>query len=202
MHEYEEEKITLDRETFKTLASGTRIGILKSLGVRRKTLSELAKEHGMSVSTVKEHLDNLVGAGLIIQKDDGHKWKYYELTKKGRAVLNPEDKKIWILLSLSAIAMLATGIDMSTGLISRALLSHPAIGASVQDIMRGAEPLAGEGKAETTLGTGGAAGAGAGTEPAAWAVPWLHMALLLVFAALAVFFIYRIARKRGALPQQ
>jgi len=39
----DEEKITLDRQTFKILASDTRVDILKSLKVRRKTLSELSK---------------------------------------------------------------------------------------------------------------------------------------------------------------
>ncbi|UCC91990.1 MAG: helix-turn-helix transcriptional regulator [Candidatus Aenigmatarchaeota archaeon] len=67
-----EEKITLDKEVFKTLASGTRVDILKSLDVRRKTLSELSKQFGMSVSTVKEHLENLVSVGLIEQMDEGH----------------------------------------------------------------------------------------------------------------------------------
>ena len=107
MYGEEDEKITLDKKAFKTLASDTRIGILKSLGVRRKMLSELAKEHKMSVSTVSEHLGKLVDAELIRQVDDGHKWKYYELTRKGKAVLNPEEKKIWILLSLSLLAFAA-----------------------------------------------------------------------------------------------
>jgi DNA-binding transcriptional ArsR family regulator len=107
-----EEKITLDKEVFKTLASGTRIDIIKSLDRRRKTLSELSKQFGMSVSTVKEHLDNLVSVGLIEQKDEGHKWKYYELTKKGKDILHPEDKKIWILLGVSVLAMIVIGFDM------------------------------------------------------------------------------------------
>ena len=122
MYGEEEEKITLDRESFKVLSSDTRVGILKSLSVRRKTLSELSKEHKMSVSTISEHLDKLVKADLIKQIDDGHKWKYYELTKKGRAVLNPEEKKVWILLSLSLIGLAGAGIDMMTGAFSRIFL--------------------------------------------------------------------------------
>ncbi|NIO21828.1 MAG: ArsR family transcriptional regulator [Candidatus Aenigmarchaeota archaeon] len=107
-----EEKITLDKEVFRTLASGTRVDILKSLDRRRKTLTELSKQFGMSVSTVKEHLDNLVKVGLIEQKDEGHKWKYYELTGKGKDILHPENKKIWILLSISALAMIGIGYDL------------------------------------------------------------------------------------------
>jgi DNA-binding transcriptional ArsR family regulator len=106
-----EDKITLDRKTFKTLASDTRVGILKSLARRRKMLTELSKEFGMSPSTIKEHLDNLSRAELVVQMDEGHKWKYYELTGKGKDVLNPGETKIWIVLVLSAIAILATTYD-------------------------------------------------------------------------------------------
>jgi DNA-binding transcriptional ArsR family regulator len=107
-----DEKIVLDREAFKVLASDTRVGILKSLARQRKTLTELSREFGMSVSTVKEHLDNLSGAELIVQIDDGHKWKYYELTRKGRDILNPGETRIWILISLSGITALVTAFDM------------------------------------------------------------------------------------------
>jgi len=106
-----EEKITLDRETFKTLASDTRVGILKSLARRRKMLTELSREFGMSPSTIKEHLDNLSKAELVIQKDEGHKWKYYELTRKGKEVLNPGETKIWVILTLSFLAIIATAYD-------------------------------------------------------------------------------------------
>jgi len=116
-----EEKITLDKEVFKTLASGTRVDILKSLDMRRKTLTELSKQFGMSVSTVKEHLDNLVNVGLIEQKDEGYKWKYYELTAKGKDILHPEDKKIWILLAVSAVAMIGTGYDLLRSFYGTAL---------------------------------------------------------------------------------
>jgi len=110
-----EEKITLDRRTFRTLASDTRISILKSLDVRRKMLTELAKEMGMSPSTVKEHMESLRKAGLVMLKDDGHKWKYYELTRDGKNILHPGDTKIWVILTLSGLAFLVTAYDMLTG---------------------------------------------------------------------------------------
>jgi DNA-binding transcriptional ArsR family regulator len=114
----EDEKITLDREVFKTLASGTRVDILKSLDSRRKTLSELSGQFGMSVSTIKEHLENLVAVGLIVQADDGHKWKYYDLTKKGKDILHPEDKKVWILLGISVLGIIAIGFDLVRNMFS------------------------------------------------------------------------------------
>ena len=77
--------MNFNANTFRALSSPTRLKIIKSLNSRRKTQSELAGELHLHVSTIKEHLDNLVDAELIVQIDDGHKWKYYELTRKGKA---------------------------------------------------------------------------------------------------------------------
>lgn len=99
------DKITLDRETFKALAADTRVSILKELHKRRKTQSELADALKMSVSTIKEHLDNLESVDLVEQIDEGYKWKYYELTKKGRNIICPSETRIWISLALMVIAL-------------------------------------------------------------------------------------------------
>ncbi|MFH0885352.1 MAG: winged helix-turn-helix domain-containing protein [Candidatus Micrarchaeota archaeon] len=104
----EEDKIVLDRKSFEALAVDTRVKILKSLKERRKTLSEIAREQGMSVSGVKEHLETLEKVGLIEKMDDGHKWKYYELTKKGGDIVAPRELRVWILLSISTIALFAS----------------------------------------------------------------------------------------------
>ncbi len=75
-----DEKITLDRKSFEALAANTRVQILKSLNQRRKTLSELASQLKLSPSTVKEHMVMLQEAQLVEMKDEGRKWKYYELS--------------------------------------------------------------------------------------------------------------------------
>ncbi len=92
--------IRLDKETFKALASGTRVDILKLLGQRRHMQTEIAAALSLSTPTVKEHLDALEKAGLVERHEEGRKWKYYSLTKKGKGVLNPEEMKIWIVLAL------------------------------------------------------------------------------------------------------
>jgi len=92
--------IRLDKETFKALASTTRVDVLKLLGQRNHMQSELASALSLSVPTVKEHLSALERAGLVERHDEGRKWKYYSLTKKGKGVLNPEEMKIWIVLAL------------------------------------------------------------------------------------------------------
>jgi len=101
-----EDKIVLDRETFKALAIDTRVNILKKLDERYQlTLTDLANELNMAPSTISEHLDKLVSAGLILQVDKGMKWKYYRLTSKGKKILNPYEKRVWIILTVSTLAL-------------------------------------------------------------------------------------------------
>ncbi|MFH1520446.1 MAG: winged helix-turn-helix domain-containing protein [Candidatus Micrarchaeota archaeon] len=104
----DEDKIVLDRKSFEALAVDSRVRILKSLKQRRKTLSELAKEQKMSISGVKEHLETLEKVNLIKKIDDGHKWKYYELTKKGNEIIGPKEIRVWILLVTAVVALLAS----------------------------------------------------------------------------------------------
>jgi len=107
-----DDKIVLDKKSFEALAADTRVKILKSLKERRKTLSELSKELKMSVSGTKEHLETLEGAELIVKIDDGHKWKYYELTKKGSDIVGPKELKVMVLLSLSTLALIVSMFAM------------------------------------------------------------------------------------------
>ncbi|MFH0954619.1 MAG: winged helix-turn-helix domain-containing protein [Candidatus Micrarchaeota archaeon] len=101
-------EITLDQETFKALAGEKRIQILKELGHQRKTQTELAQKLALSAPTIAEHLQLLKNAGLVQIEDDGHKWKYYALTKKGEKLLHPDETKIMVLLATSALAFLGT----------------------------------------------------------------------------------------------
>lgn len=102
------DEITLDKEVFKALAGETRISVMKSLRERRKTQSELAKEIGIAAPTVKEHVDILARAGLVREIDDGHKWKYIELTVKGKTLLEPQDKRILVLLGTSLVGLIGS----------------------------------------------------------------------------------------------
>ena len=135
-----DEKITLDRKTFKILASETRVSILKSLDARRKMLTELSKELKMSPSTVKEHMDSLRKAELVVLKDDGHKWKYYELTRHGKNILHPGDMKVWVILSLSGLAFLVTAYDMASGFLSQ----NAGFLSKAGDALRGGGQMVGE----------------------------------------------------------
>ncbi len=102
-------KVILDSESFKALSSETRIKLLKLLDGRRMTLSDLAKRMELAKATVSSHLESLLNAGLVRKRDEGRKWIYYSLTRKGNAILHPEITKIYVVIAL-ALVFLAVGI--------------------------------------------------------------------------------------------
>jgi len=106
------DKITLDREAFKALASDTRLDILKSLDQRQKTVTELSRELDLNKATVFEHLEKLTQVELVQKLEDERKWVYYQLTWKGRRILHPEKITIALLLSTSAGAVVAAATSL------------------------------------------------------------------------------------------
>ncbi|MBW2985784.1 metalloregulator ArsR/SmtB family transcription factor [Candidatus Woesearchaeota archaeon] len=107
----DEPKIVLDQETFKALATGTRVKILKTLDKRRHTQSELSAVLGVSVPTIKEHLSALASAGLVKRHEEGRKWIYYSLTEKSKCVLDPERKRLWIVLGFFVLSAVGTAFS-------------------------------------------------------------------------------------------
>lgn len=98
-------KVTLDRETFKALASETRLQVLHALDERRKTGSELARELDLNKATIHEHLGILEATGLVQKKDEGRKWVYWELTWEGSKLLHPGQGAVFsVLLALSVLS--------------------------------------------------------------------------------------------------
>ena len=105
-------KISLDQEALLLLSSETRMEILRSIADRRKTLSELSKEIGISKSSVKEHLEKLEKAGLVKRVDEGRKWIYYEITKEGAKIVRPEPERRVIVKFVASITMFVSGLVM------------------------------------------------------------------------------------------
>lgn len=97
--------ISISTTDFKALSSKTRTDILKMLDERNFTLSELASKTGMAAPTVKQHASVLMEAGLIELNDEGRKWKYYSLTRKGKKLLEANSNKSNIFLILSTVAI-------------------------------------------------------------------------------------------------
>jgi DNA-binding transcriptional ArsR family regulator len=114
-----EGRIVLDDKSFKALSADSRINIMKSLNDRRRTLSELSQKLELGNSTIKEHCDILVDAELIKQIDEGRKWKYYELTSKGKQIISPslmEEVKVLIVLCFGVFAIGGIIMMLSLGL--------------------------------------------------------------------------------------
>jgi len=107
------DEIALDKKTLGVLSSDTRANILKSLDIRRMTVSELSKKLNLPKSTIHENLDRLIDADLVKKNDNGNKWIYYEPTEKGRKLLHPHEMtKIIILLSSAALSFVGGIIEM------------------------------------------------------------------------------------------
>ncbi|MEM4336423.1 MAG: winged helix-turn-helix domain-containing protein [Candidatus Woesearchaeota archaeon] len=90
--------LKIDRVIIKALSADTRVKILKLLEKRRHTQAELAANLNISPPAIKEHLTILENSGLVLKSDEGYKWKYYLLTEKAKQLLNPEKKKLQVLL--------------------------------------------------------------------------------------------------------
>ena len=106
-------KVTLDRETFKALASDTRLGILRTLDGKKMGLKEISKATNLNKATLHEHLSKLHEAGLVKRKErEGHKWVYYKLTWKGESLLHPENTRIVVMFSVTFVALAAGFIQL------------------------------------------------------------------------------------------
>lgn len=101
-----ENEIRISSSEFKALASETRTGIIKLLQQRNYTLTEISKKLSLAAPTIKQHLAVLQGAELIQELDEGRKWKYYSLTRKGKNIFSPESSaSIMIVLAVSIFAL-------------------------------------------------------------------------------------------------
>jgi len=101
-------KITLDVNSFKALASETRLDILRSLDGKKMTLQDISKITNLNKATLHEHLTKLNEAGLVKRKErEGHKWVYYKLSWKGSSLLHPDNTRIVVMFSATFIALIS-----------------------------------------------------------------------------------------------
>jgi DNA-binding transcriptional ArsR family regulator len=99
-------KIMLDLESFKALASESRLDILKSLDGKKMNLKDISKMTNLNKATLHVHLSKLLDAGFIKKKErDGHKWVYYKLTWKGASLLHPENNRVVVLFSITFFSL-------------------------------------------------------------------------------------------------
>ena len=106
-------KVTLDMDTFKALASDTRLDILRTLDGKKMSLKDISAATKLNKATLHEHLVKLNEAGLVKRKErEGHKWVTYKLTWKGESLLHPENTRIVVMFSVTFIALWAGVIQL------------------------------------------------------------------------------------------
>jgi len=117
------DKITLDKEIIRVLASEMRVDILKKIDSRSMTLGKLTDDLNISKSTVHEHLTILVESGLVKKVNRNNKWVYYELTDNGMEILHPHKMTRIIVLLSSAILSFAVGLVWLYWFVRRIFIS-------------------------------------------------------------------------------
>src|SRR3989338_1881 len=103
-------EVTLGSNEFKALSSDNRIKILKMLNERKYTLTEIAKKLSLTSPSSKQHLDILLKSQLVQMIDEDRKWKYYELTRKGKDLIDAEERQTTVLLLLSVTGIMFFGL--------------------------------------------------------------------------------------------
>ena len=140
-------EIKLSGTEFKALASETRTGIIKLLRDRNHTLTEISKKLNLAAPTIKQHLGILEKAELIQELDEGRKWKYYCLTRKGKNIFSHEAPiNVFIVLGATALALvglLYSFISMlgsnAMNLVARNATGEAFIAKSGEDTLAGAQ---------------------------------------------------------------
>lgn len=137
-------EIRLSSTEFRALASETRAGIIKLLQQRNHTLTELSKKLSLAAPTIKQHLGVLEGAELIQELDEGRKWKYYSLTRKGKNIFSQETPaNVLIVLGISVIALCGLIYSFFAMLESKAISFAAAQMPRGEAIVASAEKAAG-----------------------------------------------------------
>lgn len=145
--------VTVDRATLKALGADSRISILKQLSSRRMTQAELAAAIGVSAPAVSEHLEQLQHAGLVTQVDsEGRKWKYYQNTAKGHAIVKPSQTRIFFLLGISVLAFVYSAYSLY-GSLNQPVVNGINMQAEVAAPVFAQAMANGAGSAQTTVTT-------------------------------------------------
>ena len=134
-----EEKILIDKGTLKAIAVDTRLNILKLLSKKKYTLSDIAGILELGVSTIKEHLDILLKAGLIKKEDTERKWKYYSLTFKGKRLIEPREIKVLFAFITTLIAAVGMSFVFAKNFLMKGAQTFAAEAPRALNVMEAAK---------------------------------------------------------------
>ena len=101
-------KVLLNKYAFQTLASESRLNILKALDGKTLNLNEISTKTNQNKATLQEQLTKLFEVGLVKRQDHkGYIGFYYRLSWKGASLLHPENSRIVVLFSTTFVFLFA-----------------------------------------------------------------------------------------------
>jgi len=145
-----EKDLVFAQRQIKALSVESRVNILKQLGNRKYTLSELSEKLKMAKPTIKEHLRILEESGLIKKLPSDNKWIYYDLTESGKKIIKPEGVKVLFMFAFSALATFILGFYLA---FSSSVSQIPNTLQSDEMLTKSAMPLMEESTEALALGS-------------------------------------------------
>ncbi len=134
-------KVVLEQKALEALASETRVGVLKALRDRQKTVTQLSRALAIDKGAVFRHLQKL-GEGRLVEKDDSHSFTYYRLTWQGRAVVSPQDTtRIAIAIGSSLASGIGALLALNVYLTPRYQVPDPTIPITASPTLLPPEPI-------------------------------------------------------------
>jgi predicted transcriptional regulator len=175
------------------------------LAKKKYTLSDLAGTLGLGSSTILEHMEHLLGAGLVEKEQTDRKWKFYSITLKGRRFVEPREIKVLFMFALSTVGAVAAAVwfAMKASIIEKAAIAPALMAKTADEGMLAAAPLA-EGAA------GGVQDMALRSMPeqtaavaAAQAVnPWIIFAAMVALIGVSAFLLGYYMKKKTVIIQQ
>jgi DNA-binding MarR family transcriptional regulator len=193
----EDRKIVVDFKTIKALSVDARLNIIRAISGKPKTLTDLSDELGLAASTIKEHLESLVQAGLIEREETDRKWKYYSLTRKGQRIIGKSETSAVFLLFTSIFFAIAGFAGLLVRFLSRSAPGKMLVRSAMPDTMEILETGIMEENAMLAMDAAAepVAAAGAGFSWLATHPGFIAATLCISGILLAGFFVLRLKRK-------
>jgi DNA-binding MarR family transcriptional regulator len=104
----------------------TKDKILKSLKQKKKTITELSDELGLSKSTVSQHLYELIDSGFIEEEPNDHfkKVKYFKLKSKERVKETQGINIQFVSIAIFIVALISIFAIVMMGSFNRGIQTH------------------------------------------------------------------------------
>lgn len=103
----------------KIKTSETKMEIIKELSKGQRTPSDLSRLLKKSKSTVVEHLDSLINAGLVNKIErPGRKWVFYSLTKNGYDIIEVKPRISAFVLAGSLLSIIGGFVVLNLGKVA------------------------------------------------------------------------------------